>query len=1193
MKNYLYTFSLLLLFVSVLIFSRPVEAQEGPSVSIAWGSNAVEDTTDGSFTISISQSPETYVDVYYRQAIPGDFQPDALEGVDFAKLTPPVRFEAGGPLSTSIPLIVLPDRIVEGDEFVTIEINDVFDPNEGIWSIDPSTTVITIVDNDFATATFEVIKDFTDNNSEQEVQITLSCQGADVVAPATKSVFGSGSVTFDLTNVGVEAECKAVEAVPLGYTWVNSEACSIVPIAADSVNSCTMINSPRNEATFTVSKIFTDNADLGVSVTLSCQDADVLAPATRVVSGGGSVTFDLANVGVEATCTAIETVPLGYTWVNSEACSFVPVDTDSPNGCDIINSPESDEIIFTVHKVFEDRNQDLVSVSLSCIGVTVQNSPQSASEMNPAEFLLTAIPGWDGGIPTCTAVETVPDGYTWENPAACDEVPLGVNDSNPELGISAFTGASCRILNKPITETTKFTVHKDFSDNNTDSVLITLECTNAGIDNPTLPASESAPAVFFLTPLSSSNRCTATEEDVPEGYEKDESACASVSIDVGGTEECTIFNQKLEPPPPDKATFTVSKTFTDDADLQVDVTLDCRDADIVGPATRPVAGGGSVTFELSNVGSEAVCTATESDIEDYNWVNPDDCSDIMVTPDTDKSCEMINEPIPKPPEDEFFTVTVEFNPASTISVEVTLDCSNAEILDKTLQASTAEPAVFELSNVGEDNVCTATQEVPEGYLVDERNCTEDSTADKNNCQMNNISVKLPEPPGGGGNNPVVFDYVLSTCQFKGDGDQHNAADYQAQCDALIGAALSPDPAENAAAAVATKEITPDDTVSTRSTGMQTTMVQISAVDGRLGTLRGGGGAGFSASGFSMSFADAMVNGDLLKSFISGFDQNIPAFMQANATQNTDSGFIDQFGRWGVWVSGRLVFGKKDLTSYQIDYDFDTAGLTFGMDYRFTDQFVAGIAVGYANTDADIGSDNGKLDTDGYSVSLYGTWFQSDRFYMGGSLGYGSNDYDQRRNVRYKLDPGSNQPFVNIDQTMTAEYDGNQFSAAFTGGWDFNKNGWTFGPTFRLNYVEVDVDSFNEILIQNSVGPIRDGWAAHIDDQSYKSLQPAIGFEFSKPVSRQWGVIIPQGYIDVVSELKDGSTLITGSFLGAGQTDKRFSMKTDDFEETFARGGLGLGFIFKNNKSAFLMADADIGRDILKTYYINAGFRWQF
>ena len=60
-----------------------------------------------------------------------------------------------------------------------------------------------------------------------------------------------------------------------------------------------------------------------------------------------------------------------------------------------------------------------------------------------------------------------------------------------------------------------------------------------------------------------------------------------------------------------------------------------------------------------------------------------------------------------------------------------------------------------------------------------------------------------------------------------------------------------------------------------------------------------------------------------------------------------------------------------------------------------------------------------------------------------------------------------------------------------------------------------------------------------------------------------------------------------------EAKKRFSLLTDDFEETFARGGIGLGFVFKNNKSAFFTADADIGRDLLSTYYLNAGFRWQF
>jgi len=95
------------------------------------------------------------------------------------------------------------------------------------------------------------------------------------------------------------------------------------------------------------------------------------------------------------------------------------------------------------------------------------------------------------------------------------------------------------------------------------------------------------------------------------------------------------------------------------------------------------------------------------------------------------------------------------------------------------------------------------------------------------------------------------------------------------------------------------------------------------------------------------------------------------------------------------------------------------------------------------------------------------------------------------------------------------------------------------------------------------------------------------------LSQSWGVLIPQGYIEVVSELEDGAEVITGRFLGDTLAGNEFSLLTDDFEETFARAGLGLGFVLQNNKSAFITVDADLGRDLLTTYYINAGFRWQF
>jgi uncharacterized protein YhjY with autotransporter beta-barrel domain len=455
-----------------------------------------------------------------------------------------------------------------------------------------------------------------------------------------------------------------------------------------------------------------------------------------------------------------------------------------------------------------------------------------------------------------------------------------------------------------------------------------------------------------------------------------------------------------------------------------------------------------------------------------------------------------------------------------------------------------------------------------------------------------ISGDVPPPQpitGLAPNQEEVWRVVQESCA---GGEGINEEDFQDLCNALLVT-----DGNNQQKVTALKQATADSAAAVRSSGMSTSNVQMVAVDGRIGALIDGGGAGFSTSGLTARAGELSLSGDLVKSFVSAFDQNDPAFMQTNANQGDDSGYLDQFGRVGVWMTGTLVFGEKDPTTNQIDYDFDTAGLTMGMDYRFSDGFVAGLAVGYASTETELG-DGGDLDTTGYTVTLYGTVFNAGRFHIGGSLGYGNNDYDHTRHVRYTLsrpegssiDPAA----FNVDQTMGAEYDGTQFSAGLRGGWDFNHEGLTFGPTFGVRYIDVDVDAYDEILYQsNRTNNSTTGWAVHIDDQNYSSLQVSLGFELTKAINRDWGVFIPQGYIDIVSELDDGASFLTGRYLGDNFANGQFSLMTDDFEETFARVGFGFGFVMGNNKSAFIMADGDLGRDLLETYFVNAGFRWQW
>jgi len=118
-------------------------------------------------------------------------------------------------------------------------------------------------------------------------------------------------------------------------------------------------------------------------------------------SEGSPAVFEVTGAMLGATCTATETVPLGYT-ADQSNCVGVALD----GSCTIINTLAPNTI--TVIKNFIPDSSATVSVALSCPSGTVSVTPLNASESAPAVFTVTgATPGT-----TCTATETVPTGYT-------------------------------------------------------------------------------------------------------------------------------------------------------------------------------------------------------------------------------------------------------------------------------------------------------------------------------------------------------------------------------------------------------------------------------------------------------------------------------------------------------------------------------------------------------------------------------------------------------------------------------------------------------------------------------------------------------------------------------------------------------------------------------------------------------------
>jgi hypothetical protein len=114
-----------------------------------------------------------------------------------------------------------------------------------------------------------------------------------------------------------------------------------------------------------------------------------------------------------------------------------------------------------------------------------------------------------------------------------------------------------------------FTVNKTYDDATTDAVTINLSCASGTVTTNDLSASPGNPAVFEVTGFEGDPNCTATESGVPAGYVADNTDCTDVALLADG--ECTINNSPIV-----RATFRVTKDFTDDNPAGVEVLISCN-----------------------------------------------------------------------------------------------------------------------------------------------------------------------------------------------------------------------------------------------------------------------------------------------------------------------------------------------------------------------------------------------------------------------------------------------------------------------------------------------------------------------------------------------------------------------------------------------------------------------------------------
>jgi uncharacterized repeat protein (TIGR01451 family) len=292
-------------------------------------------------------------------------------------------------------------------------------------------------------------------------------------------------------------------------------------------------------------------------------------------------------------------------------------------------------------------------------------------------------------------------------------------------------------------------------------------------------------------------------------------------------------------------------------------------------------------------------------------------------------------------------------------------------------------------------------------------------------------------------------------------------------------------------------------------------------------------------------------------------------------------------RWGWFASGNIGRGEAEAGSSRPAYDYDIAGLSAGLDYRYSDTFIVGAALGYTRQDTELQARDARMAMTGWSLSGYATFYRGNSWYSDAVLTWGRNRFDLRRRIAYAL-PTAGGGATAIDQIARSHSDGDMLEAAFTFGRDFERKAWSIGPYGRLLYTRL---SFDPIVEQMQAGP-GSGLGLRIDPRALTSLGSEIGAKFTYAHRTDWGLITPHLQLAWEHEFKDDPGAMTARFLAdPGNTPLTFS--GDPVDNDFLRVSLGVSVMTPRGRSGFVIYERTFDRDGFRQDNLGFGIRIEF
>jgi len=279
--------------------------------------------------------------------------------------------------------------------------------------------------------------------------------------------------------------------------------------------------------------------------------------------------------------------------------------------------------------------------------------------------------------------------------------------------------------------------------------------------------------------------------------------------------------------------------------------------------------------------------------------------------------------------------------------------------------------------------------------------------------------------------------------------------------------------------------------------------------------------------------------------------------------------------WGYFASGAGSFGQLDATSNASGqtpgYTFNTAGTTFGADYRLNDELTLGGAGGYIRSHSVSDLNSSTVDADSIKFGVYGVGHKNG-WLANGYIGGAEDLYTTSRHVT----------FSGTDRRADASPKGEEFSSRWGLAYDHKMPWATLRPAVAIEYDRVMVHAFDE----SGAGALD----LNVGSQTNQSLRTEFGGRLTRDYKAGDKIWVPYVSAAWQHEYLNQDGAINAQLASGGSA---FTTQTADAGRDTALLGVGTVLQWNKSTSFFFNYIGEVGRTNFIAHNFDGGFRYRF